>query len=240
MNTDTKNKWDEAGEKAWQAIYTAVKAMREPPSGEKGMTLDAIAEKVGAGNKSTIAGWIKEERGGKDIAFPDMFRYLENLGFNIHDFLPTPTIRRLGPLSPKVNAEAGETATVNVYALAGAGPAHELIESEPICSIKAPVSFAASADYALKVDGESMYPTIKKGAVVGVSSDKQFRQNEIFAVNIPYEGVTIKRVSIDHVHGEYVLRSDNPDKEKYSDFRIVVSEVPNLLAGRVVWVWQGV
>ena len=42
---------------------------------------------------------------------------------------------------------------------------------------------------------------------------------------------------MDAAAGEYIIRSDNPDKEKYPDRRLPITEYDYIM-GRVVWVWQ--
>jgi len=149
-----------------------------------------------------------------------------------------PTIRQMGAYAPKiVVGEDGKR--IEAYQVAGAGQAWEIVAVEPLKSIHAPLAFASKIAFALLIRGGSMEPTMKSGAVVGVSNDKRFQHNEIFAVDIPYEGLAVKRVTIDHASKEYILVSDNPDKAKHGDIRIKIEEAQNLLVGRVVWVWQG-
>lgn len=179
-------------------------------------------------------------RKGEGLSAENFIKLAEWIGWTIEDEPKKGIIRHMGANSPEIATDMGDVAPVAVYAVAGAGPAWDIQAATPLFSITAPSSFAKQSRHALLVDGESMYPTIKNGAVVGISDDTQLRQNEVFAVNIPYEGLTVKRVSVDHGTGEYVLRSDNPDKEKYDDIRIKIEEAPFLLVGRVVWVWQKV
>lgn len=183
-------------------------------------------EKATAPNSATMFDWL--EKLGATITFPAATE------------TKAPTIRHMGANSPSIAVHGAGLEPVPVYTVAGAGPAWELEAAEPIFTIVAPPSFAKESDFALSIDGESMYPTIKNGAVVGVQRGTRFRQGEIFAVRIPYEGLTVKRVDIDHDSGEYVLKSDNTDKAKYGDVRINIESAPHLLVGRVVWVWQGV
>ena len=96
-------------------------------------------------------------------------------------------------------------------------------------------------DSALLVKGDSMAWTIKSGGVVGViRRNFDFVSGEVYAVRLPYEGLSIKRVIVDAANGEYIIRSDNPDKEKYPDRRLSITEYADIILGRVVWVWQAV
>ncbi len=204
---------------------------------DEGKSLNQIAVNSGADGPS-LHKWLKGKQ--KNLNFLTVSKVMGYLGADIVSTQHKGTIKRLGENSPELPSEGEGMLPVKVYAVAGAGPAWDLREADPIFSISAPPAFVRQSSFALLIDGESMYPTIKNGAVVGVSDDRSFRQNEIFAVQIPYEGLAVKRVAIDHSSNEYVLRSDNPDKSKYDDIRLHVEEAANLLVGRVVWVWQGV
>ena len=196
--------------------------------------LTELAEKAGV-NQPNLSEFMKGNRKGMHLE--TAWRLWQVLGVGIQP-IQDATIRRLGENALPVPVEGEGVVPVGVYAVAGAGPAWDIQDANAIFVITAPPSFAGQSSYALLIDGDSMYPTIKNGAVVGVSEDRRFRQNEIFAVNIPYEGLSVKRVAIDHESSQYILRSDNPDKNKYGDIKIHIEEAPDLLVGRVVWIWQ--
>jgi phage repressor protein C with HTH and peptisase S24 domain len=206
--------------------------------------INALAEKSGV-EQSSINRAIPKPDGGKgqNLGLDKTSKILEAMGATVTfpdeiEAAP-PTIRRTGEHSPRIVVGEGDK-LVDVYHVAGAGQAWEIVEDDPIKSVRVPLSFVREISFAMLVRGDSMYPTMKSGSVAGVSSDKDFQHNEIYAVNIPYEGMAVKRVTIDHASNEYVLISDNPDKEKYRDIRINIETAPNLIAGRVVWVLQGV
>ena len=237
MNTTTENKWDEAGEKAWQAIFSSVKAMRFGPDGKKMMTLEAIAKKVGAGNKSTIAGWLKEDRGGKDIAFPDMFRYLENLGFDIYDFIPRPTMRRMGAFSPVEIVQGEGLIRIPIYEKAGAGTAVDLFSLIPEKFIYVLPQYARADVGAIEVSGDSMEPTIKKGSIVGiVPYSGEIDEGHIYLVRLPPLGLVVKRIAMGR-EGKLVLKSDN---KAYESVPFPDEGHDGVIAGKVIWVWQEV
>lgn len=198
-------------------------------------SVSELAEKAGV-NQPNLSELMKGNR--KSLKLETAWKIMQALDIKFVE--GDATIRRIEDNAPVVSATGEGMVPIDVFAVAGAGPAWSIQESEPVYSITAPPAFAQQLTFALLVDGESMYPTIKNGSVVGITNDSHFRQNEIFAVSIPYEGMAIKRVAIDHETGHYVLRSDNPDKEKYNDVRISIEEAPHLLVGRVVWVWQPV
>jgi SOS-response transcriptional repressor LexA len=125
---------------------------------------------------------------------------------------------------------------IGVFALAGAGPARDLVEHEPIDTLIVPRSFWKPSIVAIRVKGRSMEPTILDGAIVGVDrDDRAIVTGYIYAVWIPYEGAVIKRV---HMRPEQIIfRSDNPE---HDDFSLPLSEgIPDMILGRVRWVWQG-
>jgi SOS-response transcriptional repressor LexA len=125
---------------------------------------------------------------------------------------------------------------IGVFALAGAGPARDLVEHEPIDTLIVPRSFWKPSIVAIRVKGRSMEPVILDGAIVGVDrDDRDIVSGYIYAVWIPYEGAVIKRV---HMRPEQIIfRSDNPE---HDDFSLPLSEgIPDMILGRVKWVWQG-
>ena len=149
----------------------------------------------------------------------------------------TPTICKPG--LPPVPIKGDYLRTINVYDVAGAGPAVALSEVEPLFSVTAPPSYFRMSDYALKVSGHSMEPLIPHGAVVGVRLGADFLANELYAARIPYEGLVIKRVGVDFMTKEFVFKSQNPDKESYPDFRVGLNDGEDIIVGRVVWVMVG-
>lgn len=78
----------------------------------------------------------------------------------------------------------------------------------------------------------SMYPTIRNGSHVLIDkSDKRLQDGKIYAININGESV-LKRVL--HEGGNWILRSDNPDKNEFPD-RLLPAEETTMICGRVVW-----
>ena len=136
---------------------------------------------------------------------------------------------------PEITTYEGRLVKVNVYALAGAGGGIELIDPEPVETICLPEKWVKPHIIPVKIEGESMEPTLMNGAVVGVDKeDRELVSGKIYAVWIDYEGSVIKRVFVEP--DKILLKSDNPAfPEAYikkEDFR------PELILGRVKWVWQ--
>lgn len=227
--------YEESAQKAWDAIITKVKELEA-----SGMKRAEISRLLGHTGRSAVTNWLNESTTSRNASFPDMLRYLDALGLDIQNYLPGPaTIRRPFPNAPLEPADSGDSVEINVYALAGAGPGFELEESEALATIRVPPDYAMRCDCAVMVKGDSMAWTIKNGGVVGVMRKNfDFISDEVYAVRLPYEGLSIKRVIVDASSGEYIIRSDNPDKEKYPDRRLPITEYDDIIMGRVVWVWQ--
>ena len=229
------NIYEESAQRAWDAILGKVKELEA-----SGMKRAEISRLLGHTGRSAVTNWLKESSTSRNGSLPDMLRYIDVLGLDIRDYLPkSATIRRPAPNAPVEKADADGSVTIHVYALAGAGPAFDLEENDPLATIRVPLEYAMQCDSALLVKGDSMAWTIKSGGVVGViRRNFDFVSGEVYAVRLPYEGLSIKRVIVDAASGEYIIRSDNPDKEKYPDRRLSITEYADIILGRVVWVWQ--
>ena len=193
-----------------------------------------LAAKAGI-SQSSLNLFMNGKRDGMEL--DTIWKLIDALGLEISP-KEKPTIQRTGAHSPKIVIWEGEDGKlIDVYQVAGAGQAWEIVEVEPLKSIQAPLSFAAQISFALLVKGDSTHPTLKSGCVVGVKQDESFISNEIFAVNPPDEGLSVKRVVRDYERDGYILRSDNVH---YKDTFVPKALAEHLLVGRVVWVWQGV
>lgn len=81
-------------------------------------------------------------------------------------------------------------------------------------------------------DNFSMFPTIRPGSHVMVNkADREVRIGKIYAINIGGE-MLLKRIF--NESGNWVLRSDNPDKNEHPD-RILKPEELSQIYGRVIW-----
>lgn len=199
-----------------------------------------LADKAGV-PQSNCSDFITGKRAG--FTFTTAYKILNALGFTLEkncfsENQTTATIQRMGAYSPveEIHENDKGLVKINIYQVTGAGNPFVLRENEPITSIFVHELYAKQADMAFLIDGESMYPTIKDSAIVGVSMKKDFQPNEVFAINHPAGGVTIKRISIKE--DNWIIRSDNVDKNKYPDEEVSKEAYPNLIIGRVIWVWQ--
>jgi len=180
------------------------------------------------------AGWLlfgegpiyREEQGGAKAA-AELAYEIKSLGHN-------GTIRRAQVVRGPDEQELG--ALIEVHAEAGAGPASERWEPEPIATVCIPPEYAKPGVFGLRIRGDSMDPLIKRGAFVGVDhEDRIYTSGDIYAIYMPYEGLIVKRLFHDPAAGEYVLCSVNPT---HPDMRLPIEQSERLIVGRVVWVLQ--
>ena len=233
--------WDMAAQKAWDAVLAKSRQLSR-----EGKTLEEIAAFVGASNRSTIAGWLSGNRGGPRVAFPDMLRYMHTLGLNLVDFLPQKEfqVHQVGSFHalPAKQGYSEQEVTARgmsvlpVHARAGAGPAWNFAEADPLFYVGVPEFFMRQAPKAVQVRGNSMEPTIRDQAVVGISPDApEIIQGKIYAIHLPYEGLVVKRVYLDHANKEFVFKSDN---KEHPDIHVPFADADGIIQGRVMWVLQ--
>lgn len=228
MNRD---RFDEAQKLAWERILKEVRRLRD----EEGMTLDQIAQRLGVPHRAKISLWLNGEQKAENATFSNMCRYLAALGIDPKECIPSadgaPKVLRV----PKKEVADG-LATVNVYQAVAAGAPIDLKEYEPLFTIKAQPECLRGSAYALAVKGHSMEPLIPDDSIVGVLTDFRFQANELYAAWIPYEGLVVKRVGVDHTTNEFVFKSQNPDKESYPDFRLPIESAEKVIVGKVAWI----
>ncbi|MDL2285372.1 helix-turn-helix domain-containing protein [Desulfovibrio sp. OttesenSCG-928-F07] len=98
-----------------------------------------------------------------------------------------------------------------------------------------PMSFAHPGIYVIKVEASSMEPAIKRGAYVGLDTTQSIvASGELYGVNLPYEGVVIKRVYLDAANNRYILRSESAG---HPEVTLPISGA-NTIVGRVSWLLQ--
>ena len=85
--------------------------------------------------------------------------------------------------------------------------------------------------------GDSMSPTIQNGslAAIDIEDRSEIRNQKIYVVDVPEEGVVIKRV---HRTGDHlILFADNPHTPDYPKC-VMLDEELSPIRGRVVWTWN--
>lgn len=99
-----------------------------------------------------------------------------------------------------------------------------------------PQSFASTGLYVVRIDNAAMEPQILKGAFVGVdTAQRRVSSGELYGVNLPYEGLVLKKVFIDTEGKRLLLRSENPEHPEVS---LPLEGYEKFIMGRVGWVLQ--
>lgn len=227
------DKWDESAAKAWAAILAKVRALNEA-----GETLEGIAKLLDIKNRGSISLWLSGGRKAENTSFPNMLRYLERLGFDYAEFLPSPTlptIRRPAPHAPVEEVQGEDLPRIPVVGATGAGDGVELFNAHPEYWLPVLPQYAKPDIIGLVVEGDSMEPTIHKGAVVGIIPyDGSINEGGIYLVQRPPFGRTIKRIKMGE-DDQIVLHSDNPS---YAPTPVPFEGYEKIILGRVIWIWQ--
>ena len=127
--------------------------------------------------------------------------------------------------------------TVNILTLAGNGNTHDEENYEPVDTIQFEKNSITKDGKlitdAVKAEGDSMYPTIVDGGIVGVVfDDKMPVDNGIFLIRFPDVGVAIKRLQIKT--GGMLAIGDNAQVEP----ELIPIDIlqQGLILGRVRWI----
>lgn len=227
------NKYEQAAQKAWDAIISKVREMEQ-----SGVKRAEISRLLGHKGRSTVTNWLDEHSDFKAKgSFPDVLRYLDVLGLDINDFLPPMTIRRPAIHSPTELVNASEQTRIPVIGATGAGNDVELFSAVPDFWIQVLPQYAHPGVVGLVVEGDSMEPTIFKGAIVGIIQfDGSLNPGGIYLIHRPPWGRTIKRVK-EGENGQIVLYSDNP---QYPPYSVPYEGYEQIIIGKVAWIWQTV
>ena len=126
--------------------------------------------------------------------------------------------------------------SVPVFGEVGAGMALELWEQEPIEFITIMPEYNKPELRVFRVAGDSMQPTIKKGAYVGVTplNDIMLKEGQIYLCYCPPFGCVVKRIK-PAPNNTIVLLSDNPT---YDPIPVSLDEYQKVVVGEVCWVMQ--
>lgn len=104
-----------------------------------------------------------------------------------------------------------------------------------IGKLSIPMSFAHPGLYVIKVEASSMEPSIRRGAYAGLNTTQTtVVSGELYGINLPYEGVAIKRVYLDAHNNQYILRSENPG---HPEITMPIGD-NKFIVGRVSWLLQ--
>lgn len=154
------------------------------------------------------------------------------------DWSPAPTMRRIGQNAPVEIVQGDDLPRIPVILEAGAGNAAELWRTEPSKTISVLPQYYRKDVRAVEVVGDSMEPTIRKGAIVGVIPiEGDLIEGGIYLVHRRHFGLQVKRVRAD-ASGGLVLYSDNP---AYAPQPIPQEDdLSALIVGQIIWCWQGI
>ena len=159
-----------------------------------------------------------------------------------------PTLENVGSIVDALGVGAFMDATTNensgsglqpvpLMGETGTGTPQELFKGSSEHIIKVLPQYYRTDMIALTVRGDSMEPTIKDGAIVGIAPlSEEVTEGGIYLVSIPYFGRVVKRLKLSE-DGDLLLCSDNP---RYKPVRVNPAEQEKTVLGQVVWVLQSV
>lgn len=222
--------FESAAQKAWTAI---IGKLRELDA--SGVKRADLAKMLGHKGRSAVTNWLSNNTTSANATFGDMLRYLSVLDLDVHDFLPVPTMRRLGTHAPIEKVTGTDLISIPVFESAGAGQDIDFFSVEPFKVISVLPRYAVPDVRAIEVRGDSMEPTIKSGAIVGVVPlDGDLAEGQPYLVRRPPFGLVVKRVFLSPDNA-LILKSDNP---AHHDQTIPLEGYDQVIVGKVVWVWQ--
>ena len=199
-----------------------------------------MAEKIGFSRTATISDYEK----GKRVPDIETLKVIAERGRVNIGWLLTGD----GPMSVYENRDESfasdggddvytdEYVKVNVFAAGGETDSlKDFPSSPPVDAVYVPKKDAGESVVAVRIEGDSMSPTVLDGATVGIdTTDRQIVSGRLYGVFLSYEGVAVKRV---FVHPDRVdLRTDNPAFPQ--------TEIPtgaggdDFILGSVKWVYQ--
>jgi len=99
--------------------------------------------------------------------------------------------------------------------------------------LSVPVSLYGNGVKIFLLDNSGMEPLLRKGAFLGVdTTQKQVIAGELYAVDLPYEGIGIKRVFPDSAHAQALLRTENPH---HPEIVLPFETLRTAILGRIIW-----
>ena len=202
--------------------------------------IDAVKRECDASGQSALArrAGIAQQHLSAIVTGKTKTPSLRNVGALVDAMGPDaffPVIKRTGSHSPVEQVRGSGLPTVPVFGSTGAGEPQEFWTQEPEREIEVLPQYAKPGMVALKVDGDSMEPTILRGSYVGIAPlNGGISEGGIYLVHVPPFGRVIKRIRMGE--GESIeLVSDN---RKYPPKHIPLEQYSSIVIGRVAWVWQ--
>jgi hypothetical protein len=96
------------------------------------------------------------------------------------------------------------------------------------------LKYPEGALMALRMDDASMEPSIRREAFVGINVlECEIRPGQLHCLELPGEGLSVRRIRPDETSGLAVLTADNPI---IAPQRMLLDEARRRVRGRVVWI----
>jgi len=103
-------------------------------------------------------------------------------------------------------------------------------------TITVPEQFHRPSLLVVRMDESDMEPTLRRGAYVGIDKErKAIRSGSLYAIDMPVEGLVIKRILHDTENSRLILHSEN---QTHADQTLPAEEAIERIIGRVIWVFQ--
>lgn len=170
-------------------------------------------------------GWLKSGSG-------PMYIRTEQ-GYAPIDGSADPSDSSLGEGAATFNEPDAKSVVVSVYS--ALEPNNPEKPATSIGKLNIPVSYTHPGAYVIKIESSSMEPFFRKNAYLGLDTNqKSVVSGELYGVNLPYEGVVIKRIYIDAPNEKMILRSENPS---HPEVTLPIADKDKIV-GRVAWVLQ--
>lgn len=152
------------------------------------------------------------------------------------DMEKMPRISRIGKNAPKEIVQGENLPLIPVLGSTGAGDAVEIFDQTPELWLPVLPQYARHGVVGLIVEGDSMEPTITKGAFVGIIPyDGSISEGGIYLIHRPPFGRTIKRIKMG-MDNQLLLVSDNAS---YPPMPVSDEGYEKIILGRIIWIWQG-
>jgi len=111
-------------------------------------------------------------------------------------------------------------------------------QEQSVESLTVPEQFHRPGLVVVRMDENDMEPVIHRGAYVGIDKDrKTIRSGALYALDMPMEGLVIKKILHDSENARLILRSENPE---FTDQMLPAEGSAERIIGRVFWVIQSV
>lgn len=208
----------------YEEFLTALEAAKEQAG-----NLHQLSKACGIGY-STLYRWRKRDQ------VPSL-ETLKKLLPLLTSFAPhVPVIQRMGDNAPQEECAGMELQSVPVVLQVGAGNPVDDLWQEPVERTIPVLPQYYRADLrAFEVVGDSMEPTIRRGAIVGVVPyDGILQEGGVYLCRVPAFGLVVKRVQPNGTHGVNLI-SDNA---AYEPCVIDAAEYDHIIVGKVLWCWQ--